>query len=367
MRSEESAVWLRPATAMLAAFLMMVSSGWGAVRERVIHSFLARPSIHPRAGLVFDKAGNLYGTAAGGGNGPGSYGTVFKLSPTVEGGVTYSVIHVFKGADGATPLGTLVFDSVGDLYGTTQYGGKNDRGTVFELTPSPNGTWTETTLYSFGAESGPDASEPEAGVIFDAAGTNLYGTTSAGGVNGLGAVFELSPVGGGWNEAVLYSFDGSSGASPFAPLVFDSGGNLYGTTYIGGAGFGTVFELANAFGSWTENVLYSFANGMGNPYSALVFDSDGNLFGTTQGGGVFKLSPTRDGNWMESVISDLAQCGGNSLAPLIFDQMGNLYGTTSGQATGGVFRLTPSQMASGQPPAFISSLAARTVVIPGMV
>src|ERR1019366_10683573 len=165
-------------------------------------------------------------------------------------------------------------------------------GTVFELTPGADGSWTEKVLYSFG--NYPDGSEPSAGLVFDAAG-NLYGTTSLGGTYAYGTVFELTPtIGGSWIETVLYSFGGGTdGDGPLAGLIFDAAGNLYSTTLRGGTyNYGTVFELTPiAGGGWTEKLLHSFIyDGTdGNlPYAGLIFDAAGNLYGTTVNGGTYQ-------------------------------------------------------------------------------
>src|ERR1039458_4539934 len=208
--------------------------------------------------------------------------------------VQEQVLHSFQndGADGVDPYAGLIFDGAGNLYGTTWQGGTYGYGTVFELTPTAGGTWTENVLWSFG--SGTDGTSPVAGLIFDAVG-NLYGTTLQGGTYGYGTVFELTPAAGGtWTEKVLYSFgSGTDGANPYAVLIFDAAGNLYGTTYFGGssdAGNGTVFEVSpSAGGVWTEHVLHRFGNGTDGiwPQAGLVFDAVGNLYGTTSVGGTF--------------------------------------------------------------------------------
>src|SRR5664280_601677 len=189
---------------------------------------------------------SLYGTTLGG----GTYysGTVFELTPAAGGGWTEKVLHNVNenGTDGALPRAPLIFDAAGNLYGTTEYGGTyydSDLGTVFELTPAAGGGWTEKVLHNFGI--GRDGTDPLAGLIFDAAG-NLYGTTEYAGNYGGGTVFEWTPAaGGGWTETVLHSFgNGTDGYSPSAGLIFDAAGNLYGTTPHGGTyEGGTVFEV----------------------------------------------------------------------------------------------------------------------------
>ena len=177
--------------------------GW---TEKVLHNFgNGTDGAYPEAGLIFDAAGNLYGTTAYGG--PHGYGTVFEMTPNGSGGWTEKVLHYFgNGSDGLSPYSGLIFDAVGNLYGMTMGGGSSDNGTVFELTPSEGGNWTEKVLHNFGGYNGPNGCFPSSGLIFDAAG-NLYGTTTQGGDHGVGIVFEMTPkVGGGWTEKTLHNF-----------------------------------------------------------------------------------------------------------------------------------------------------------------
>ncbi len=270
-----------------------------AQQETVLHSFgsVATDGTLPWSALIFDSTGNLYGTTSYGG--VHGTGTAFKLSPNGSGGWTETALHGFgSGTDASNPYGGLIFDGAGNLYGTGYAGGIHGYGAVFELSPNGSGGWTETVLHSFGG--GTDGQGPDAGLIFDAAG-NLYGTTVDGGIHGKGTLFELSPrAGGGWTETVLHSFGNPAtqdGQSPDAGLVFDANGNLYGTTVGGGIhitcgqgiGCGTVFELSpNGSGGWTEVVLHSFGSGTDGwyPYSALILDSAGDLYGTTYFGGI---------------------------------------------------------------------------------
>lgn len=263
------------------------------------------------------------------------------------------VLYSFTSSDGSVPYPALIFDAKGNLYGTTLVGGASGAGTVFELTPS-NGKWTEKVLYSF---NGQDGAEPVASLIFDAKG-NLYGTTSGGGANGAGTVFELTSSKGTWTEKMLYSFNGQDGAEPEGGVIFDAKGNLYGTTTQGGTyDDGTVFELTPSNGKWTEKVLHSFnPNGRDAlfPEAAVISDSKGNLYGTTYGGGtygagaVFELTPGSKDTWTAKVLHSFNFNGKDGIvseAPLIFDAKGNLYGTTTAGGTydeGTVFELTPS-------------------------
>jgi len=225
---------------------------------RIIYHFLGgSDGANPQAGLLMDASGNLYGTTYNGG--AHNLGTVFKLTPTGGGHFSESVLFSFAGgAGGSHPLSRLVRDSSGNLYGTTFAAGAHGKGIVFRLAPAG----TETVLYAF---SGADGSKPRAGVVFDASG-NLWGTTSLGGTLNMGTAFKLSPSGADWVQSFLYSFGGSDGANPYAALTIDSIGNVFGTTQAGGtpgcafasAGCGVVFELQPSAGSFTQSVLYSF-------------------------------------------------------------------------------------------------------------
>jgi uncharacterized repeat protein (TIGR03803 family) len=341
-------------TATLALFtlaLVLTSTHAVAQTEKVLLSFQGKKMSFPAGHLIFDSAGNLYGTTgAGGMYGDGS---VFELSPTPEGGWTEQVLHSFNFTDGKYPYANLIFDAAGNLYGTTLDGGAHANGTVFELLPKVAGGWREKVLHNFSA-TGTEGTSPFTNLIFDAAG-NLYGTAYSGGDvacvtnNGgaCGTVFELSPTeAGDWTLKVLHKFNGIDGAYPAAGLIFDRGGNLYGTTSGGGSDLlnqlGTVFELSRtASGAWTEKVLHDFnAVDDGNqPLAGLIFDTAGNLYGTTPYGGdgagsvgtVFQLSPTATGHWIEKVLYGFitAVDGAVPRASLIFDTAGNLYGTTS--------------------------------------
>ena len=343
----------------------------------------------PFGDLIFDQSGNLYGTtssSAGDCGGYGGCGVVFELTPQDGGRWKESVLYTFQYVDpafaGFDPQAGLVFDQAGNLYGTTVQGGywnfycKYGCGTVFELTPGQDGTWTYSTLYTFGG--GDDGRAPQSGLIFDQAG-NLYGTTSGGGLNGGGVVFSLTPqLGGAWTENVLFNFGPwpGGGMGSTAGLVFDGAGNLYGTTQYGGTascgwmygvpypGCGTVFQLSpGPGGAWTGKVLYTFcsladcADGS-YPVAGLVLDQAGNLYGTTRQGGdsyscgglgcglVFSLTPSTGGSWTESVLYRFTgrSDGGNPYSGLTFSSAGDLYGTTilGGHGTGTVFKLVQS-------------------------
>ncbi len=324
---------------------------------------------NPAAGLIFDSNGNLYGTTRNGGNSnQGGVVFELSPPAGGHGPWTEKILYSFcsngQCSDGKSPLAGLIFDSHGNLYGNTNEGGAHGAaGAVFELSPAGGGTWTESVLYSFcGASGCTDGESPVAGLIFDSAG-NLYGTTSGGGAHGGGEVFELSPAGGGrWTFNLLYSFCSASnctdGESPVAGVIFDSSQtNLYGTAPGGGANaYGVAFELSPAGGgTWTESVLQNFcpapcSNGS-YPQGGLIFDSRGNLFGTTYDGGsndqgvVFELSPSGGGHWTETEIHTFTGVpdGAFPSSSLIFDSQGNLYGTAGAGAhgAGAVYELSP--------------------------
>jgi len=327
----------------------LVPSPDGTWMGSTLYVFKGPDGANPAAGLIFDAAGNLYGTTSAGGTstacGPGGCGVVFKLTPNTDGTWSESVLHNFIGADGGEPQAGLIFDAAGSLYGTAQsFGPTYNCGVAFKLTQSPDGTWTESVLHNFSC--GPDGGDSDAGVVFDAAG-NLYGTTINGGAYGAGVVFKLAPnPDETWTESVLYSFSyGLGGSFPYhATLIIDAAGNLYGTTPSGGgssctapgfgSGCGVVFKLApNLDGIWTESVLHTFIGGAEGavPDAGVVFDAAGNLYGTTLYGGadfgvVFKLTSS---GWSETVLHTFFGYGRNPDAPVLFDPAGNLYGTAS--------------------------------------
>jgi len=338
--------------------------GHGGWNETVLHAFTGgNDGLQPGGGLVFDSAGNLYGVTANGGStcdGVGC-GTVYELSPNGSGSWTEKVIYAFPTeADGRDLSGTLIFDSVGNLYGTAASGGLGNAGTVFELSPDGHGGWSKRTLFQFGSYRG---QSPLGDLIFDSSG-NLYGTAGAGGVLGYGLVFQLVPRStGSWTEHILYSFAGGMDAAyPGGGLIFDNAGNLYGVTFGGGAhGQGTVFELVKlSTGGWKERILHSFgvaAGGQG-PQGRLTFDTAGNIYGTTYDGGLvgcvregcgvaFELSP-HTGYWSGKVLIDFSVGvdGGLPTGALNLDSSGDLFGVTEGESGtvapyGTVFEIIP--------------------------
>jgi uncharacterized repeat protein (TIGR03803 family) len=298
---------------------------------------------NPISGLISGRDGNGYGYGTTSQGGTNNAGTVYKITASGQETVLYS----FQGgADGSNPTDTLIQDSDGNLYGTTNEGGSTNNGTVFKITPSGQ----ETVLYSF--QGGTDGRNPAASLIKGRDG-NFYGTTSEGGTMNYGTVFKITPSG---QETVLYSFQGESdGAIPASSLITDSANNLYGTTYLGGSDDdGTVFKITP---SGQETVLYRFQDGNdgNNPTSGLIVDRYGNAYGTTHNGGsnndgaVYKITASGQ----ETVLYSFqgGTDGDSPLGGLVLGSDGNFYGTTlfggSGSGCdevgcGTIFQLTPS-------------------------
>ena len=346
---------------LVSLSMMLRPASAAASTETILYSFNSgTDASDPSAALIFDSAGNLYGTCKTGGT--HLQGAIFKLTPQQGGGWTETVLYNFTGgSDGSAPQGALVMDSAGNLFGTTSDAGVGFRGTIFELSPVGGG-WQETTLHGF-TGSGGDGSYPQGALTLDSAG-NLYGVTLQGGTSNWGTVFELSPVVGGYSYQTLCNFSGGlDGKQPQAGLIFDGFGNLFGTTGLGGkANHGVVFELSTGVGGvWTQAVLYRFraGNDGSEPVASVTFDPAGNLYGTTIAGGntgcsglgcgtVFELSPDGTGGWNEKVIHRFTggTSGATPYANVIFDASGNLYGTTQqgGGSNGGgtVFALLPN-------------------------
>jgi len=390
--------WCLALFAVAVTLVLPSSASW---KEKVLYSFQGgTDGSLPAGGVIFDKAGNLYGLTIYGGSTtcpPGWCGTIYELSPPQQkgGAWTETVLYVFKGHnqnDGSSPSGSLIADRAGNLYGVTGYGGSGPCvlfgtatgcGTVFELSPpqTKGGKWAEKVLYDF--QGGNDGDLPTGPLVFDSAG-NLYGATEFGGGKGTtcdvfyggncGTVFELSPPkqkGGKWTERVLHSFAGikagkqyGDGALPNGGLVLDTKGTIYGTTYAGGnsaghcdfglegIGCGTVFKLAPPLATaagWTETILHRFRgypNDGGLPSAGLIFDSGGTLYGTTTGGGdqaegtvfVLKQPKERGGPWQETLLHQFTagSDGAVPIASLTLNVRGVLYGTASiGGAVGG--------------------------------
>jgi uncharacterized repeat protein (TIGR03803 family) len=391
--------------AMLSALLLVAARPAQAQTETVLYNFTGgSDGAHPQSRLTADGKGNLFGTTyQGGTSGPG---TVFELSPNGSGGWNETVLHSFSGGldigpDGAGPSGPVIFDSAGNLYGTTRFGGTDyiycSYGTVFELSPA-GASWTETIPFSECPQG--DGIAPMNGLIIDPAG-NLYGTSlengpvpgavfelspSVGGrtyqrifsaptssgltMDGAGdiygatssTVFELSPNGnGGWNPTIIHTFAGYpyDGTLAEGTPVLDQFGNLYGTTYQGGVyNRGTVYMLSRGQnGEWTENILYSFPGGKNgaNPAPGIVFDAAGNIYGTTALGGrnghgtVFELAALGSSHYQQTVLWTFNGTDGEDpLGSLILDKASNLYGTTNsgGSSNAGVvFEVTGVRLA----------------------
>jgi len=393
------------ASLLLASVILAVGQ-----TENVVHRFQAgRDGAYPSSGLISDKAGNFYGVTEGGKQ-SGNGGTVFRLSPPNEKGGRWAVttLHIFGNNNhGANPTGELIFDQAGNLYGTTPSGGpensstvfelkrrggawreaviyvggstyapvaglssdkagglyfatysggEDDYGSVFQLMPSENGDWKAIMIYSF---TGGNEAYPPAGPIISGEG-NLFGVLDGNGGNSYGAVYELKAPptrAGGWAGHVLYEFNGGTGdaAYPRGRPVFDGKGNLYGVADGGAYGAGAVFKLTRQGDSWTESVIYSFCaqnscTDGSDPSGGLILDEKGNLYGTTEFGGnggcdygcgtVFKLAPpTQGGTWAETVLHNFTGEDGDGYqpyTPLAFGKLDSLWGTTflGGKETG---------------------------------
>ena len=359
---------LRASSTALIVLAMSALSSIAAAQtsETVIHQFTGPDGAEPNGQLLADSSGNIFGTTQNGGTSTacdGGCGVVFEISPKSGGGWLYRIIHDFQNQpDGAIPRTSLSMDAAGNVYGTTVYGGTGafdcagGCGTVFMLSPTSTGYWSEKVLYRF--QSLGDGREPIDGVTIDAAG-NLYGVTqfSDNNTQYIGEVYELSPSGGKWKFTTLHNFlpGGTDGDYPLAGVVLDSAGNLYGNTQFGGnaqgcyqQGCGVIYELSpGSSGQWTENILYVFQNLAGDggsiPSGRIALDASGNIYGTTEYGGyissncpapgcgtLFKLV-NEGGTWGRITLhffGDDAADGKNPLGPVTLDSAGNIYGTT---------------------------------------
>ena len=347
------------ATALFTIFLLL-NLAWATPKETSLYNFNggSNDGSAPLGGVVADQAGNLYGTTGTG----GSYtdcspfgqtcGVVFELAP--NGGTwTESVLYTFTGgADGGEPLAGLAIDSQGNLYGTTAIGGSFGNGTVFMLSFA-SGTWTESVLYSF--RGGSDGSYPQAAVTLH--NGSIYGTTYAGGGNyclgapsGCGTIFQLQPGNNGWTENVLYRFtNGADGAFPYASLILDPAGNLYGATTQGGYlskncapyGCGNVFQLKHGPSGWTLNSLHAFTYDTDGsaPIGGLLAGPRNTLYGTASGGGagfsgtVFQLAYAK-GAWTFNLLYTFSGSDGSAPEGTLVGNGKYLFGTTYGGGTG---------------------------------
>ncbi|MGA7683385.1 MAG: choice-of-anchor tandem repeat GloVer-containing protein [Terriglobales bacterium] len=363
--------------------------------ETTLYNFTGVSGSLPYGGLTFN-GGNFYGTTMGGGSYGG--GTVFELSPNGDGGWNEAVLYSFSGgSDGDTPKAPVISDSLGNLYGTASKGSSNGClygfgcGLVFELSPVAGG-WTETVLHTFNDNG--DGAIPAGGLVMDSTG-NLYGAIAEGGYLGAGAVFELTPTGAGWTEQVIYSSidggpiqsvtmsasgnifgigdqqvfeispDGSGGwnqirnkfidNNPTGSLVLDAAGNVYGITNNGGRrDCGTVFQLSEKKKGWRKTILHSFKGYPkdGRFPTAIVLDATGNIYGTTNDGGVgdagtlFKLAAQPGtAKYEESILWMFGNGGGyEPNGNLVLDNVDNVYGTTylgGAELDGAVYEVTP--------------------------
>jgi uncharacterized repeat protein (TIGR03803 family) len=371
MRSKKPFSEGKPTFVIFTALLLasaIVPAQAQARKFKVLHTFHGPNGYGPGGVLVRDAAGNLFGTTEAGGTGKcgsSGCGTAFKLNKYGK----QIWLHSFNGASGRGPSAGLLRDAAGNFYGTAVEGGKSNHnecplgcGVVFKL----GETGRPTVLHKF--TGNPDGYFPEALLVEDSAG-NLFGTTILGGVHGSGTVFTVDKTGS--QEIVLYDFAGAAdGAAPYPGVILDAAGDLYGVTFEGGTGTacnfgcGTVFEVDM---TGRKTVLHNFdggADGAG-PDSVLLFDSQGNIYGTTEAGGngecggtgcgtVFELSPQSDGSWKETVLYAFCSLSGCTdgeepgTGPLVRDSAGNLYGTTyfggasqncNGVGCGAIFKL----------------------------
>ena len=325
--------------ALLAAMFSLTISARATDKDTILYSFLRGKGWNPQGTLLMDSSGNFFGANLNGGS--ANSGTIFELTPKGGGFYNYAVIYDCASSPSCSaPLGPLVMDAAGNLYGSTLFG------EVFELTYT-GGVWTAANLYEFGVSGAPST------VILDPAG-NLYGTSGIGGSASKGFVFELSPASGGvWTFTDIHDFTGpdgdESGCCTYAGLIIDPSGNLYGTTGSGGSssactsGCGVVFELTNNAGAWTETVLHSFTGTDGSaPSSPLLMTPNGNLYGSTASSGpggfgtAFEMRKV-SGVWQTGTIHAFSG-GADGATPntaLVRDALGNLYGTTLAGGGGG--------------------------------
>jgi uncharacterized repeat protein (TIGR03803 family) len=339
----------------------LTPSGNGDWTENTIYTFTGESDgTHPNSRLIFDSAGNLYGTTYGNYYGGTGYGTAYRLSPNPDGSWSFSLLYTFgQGSkDGIRPSGTLAFDANGNLFGVTNKGGTPNLGTIFELTPKSGATWQETVVHSF--IGGEDGSYPSDGVVFH--NSNVFGTAAYGGGGtacngqGCGAIFELSPNGkGGWTMTFPHRFTGTVDGEQPLGLTFDSAGNLYGSANGGNKttdcpfGCGVVYRMTEkSNGVWTFTHLHYFNGGNGLDPEAVLIGSNGEIYGDAESGGsgmgvIYELDPTA--NFAETVLYQFSggSDGGEPTSRLTPDNAGNLYGTgTYGGGGGGVvFEITP--------------------------
>lgn len=337
------AVWV---AISLLFTLASIQRGWAASKFRVLYAFPndLHDGTGPNASLAFDAAGNLYSTTGGGGT--RGAGTIFKLTHEPDGSWTQSVLYSITGEREGFSAGVgFAIDRAGNLYATTDRGGDGANGTLFQLTSQADETWIVNVLYAFGYV---DGGRGHGGIAFDPEG-NLYGT--ARGRWDYGSVYRLTPsLGGSWNLEGVYGFGLRDGAYPpgSSVLTFDAGGNVYGTTSWGGYGYGVVYRLSrNLDGTWKDTILHNFtAESGGGPGGRLAFDGTGNLYGIAGGSILFKLTPDVADNWTYKVAYRF-RGGSDGVFPdsVLVDKSGSLYGTSySGgrYGAGCVFKLSPA-------------------------
>jgi len=308
----------------------------------------------PEAPVTIAHDGTLYTSVAVGGSSPTNCGAIVRLQPPAHTCASFSCswrkteVYGFQGPDGCDPSGPVVFDQAGNLYGTTLNEDGQGWGNVWQLSPTQGGGWTESVVHNFAFQNGDGIFPEDGGVTLDSAG-NLYGTASGGGdLNctpgyGCGLVFKLTHSGSQWIESDVYNFEnGTDGAYPVAGVIFDAAGNLYGGTSTGGSGSGgTVFELSppGGGGYWNFTLLRSLVSYQTEPgvLSNLTMDAAGNIYGTTRTGGaydegtLFKLTPSA-GGWTYSTLHDFS-CATDGCGPwggVTIDSAGNIYGTAGG-------------------------------------
>jgi uncharacterized repeat protein (TIGR03803 family) len=344
--------------AISCGLIVLTSSAAHAQTFSVVHAFTEPNGVVPAAGVTI-KAGVLYGTTACTQYCTGN-GTVYQIIPV--GSNWYFTPISLLSAGGGFPQARVVFGPDNHLYGSTFVGGPQNFGLLFNLTPRPticataNCFWVQKLLYAF--TGSPDGANPGGGdLVWDPMG-NIYGTTVNGGPESFGTVYQVMKAGNDWTELPIYSFTGPNGAYPYAGVILDGNGDVFGTTLEGGLyGYGTVFELTYVNGiGWKETLLYNFQNlsdGQ-SPYAGMVRDTAGNLYGATSDGGsggggtVFQMSPTGNG-WTFTLLYSLSGQQGNYCGPrasLSIDNSGSLYGTTmcdGANSLGSVFRLTNTQ------------------------
>jgi hypothetical protein len=355
--------------------LVRTTNGW---THQVLYRFAGTSvrspdGANPMAGVVFDSSGNIYGTTSSGGI--SKCGVVFKLAPTSHGGWSESVLYSFGcGSAGMYPKADLVFDVQGNLYGMTPAGGTGTGfcggssnwyggcGIAFRLSPNPDGSWTETTIYNF--QGSPDAAIPIGALVPDGK-EGFYGASEYGGAgpcgtgnratdppSGCGAVFDLTPTGAGWTESVIYSFFVGRGFArqPSSGLIVDGPSLLFGASSVGGNGIGTVFRLDDTGRGWNQSILHRFygkPDGR-SPVGRLVKDPQGVWYGVTAIGGtnhdgtLFALALTKAG-WNERILFNSDNSTGEPLAGPIVDSQGHVYGTADGGSgnNGTIYEVIP--------------------------